>query len=92
MALRTDRAGAGPRLFPPDVRAEVIADVRAEVIAMACELPAKRGVPLSRWSSDELAREAVKPRDCTRIRPGRDRAATQGDATRRGMADDRRRG
>jgi len=26
---------------------------------MACELPAKRGVPLSRWSADELAREAV---------------------------------
>lgn len=26
---------------------------------MACELPAKRGVPLSRWSSDELARETI---------------------------------
>jgi DDE superfamily endonuclease len=33
--------------------------VRAEVIAMACELPAAGGVPLSRWSSAELAREAV---------------------------------
>jgi hypothetical protein len=33
--------------------------VRAEVIAMACELPAASGVPLSRWSSSELAREAV---------------------------------
>jgi DDE superfamily endonuclease len=33
--------------------------VRAEVIAMACALPADLGVPLSRWSSDELAREAV---------------------------------
>jgi hypothetical protein len=33
--------------------------VRAEVIAMACELPAASGVPLSRWSSAELAREAV---------------------------------
>jgi hypothetical protein len=33
--------------------------VRAEVIAMACALPAERGVPLSRWSSDELAREAI---------------------------------
>jgi DDE superfamily endonuclease len=33
--------------------------VRAEVIAMACELPAQSGVPLSRWSSSELAREAV---------------------------------
>ncbi len=27
---------------------------------MACELPAERGVPLSRWSSAELAIEAVK--------------------------------
>jgi hypothetical protein len=29
------------------------------VIALACELPAEQGVPLSRWSSQELAREAV---------------------------------
>ena len=27
--------------------------------ALACELPAERGVPLSRWSSAEIAREAV---------------------------------
>jgi hypothetical protein len=33
--------------------------VRAEVIAMACELPVASGVPLSRWSSAELAREAI---------------------------------
>ena len=26
---------------------------------MACELPAASGVPLSRWSSAELAREAI---------------------------------
>ena len=26
---------------------------------MACALPAEQGVPLSRWSSAELAREAV---------------------------------
>jgi transposase len=31
--------------------------VRAEVIALACELPAATGVPLSRWSSPELTRE-----------------------------------
>src|SRR6266496_3064058 len=49
--LRTCRGGAGPRLFPPHVR--------AEVIAMACALPAEQGVPLSRWSATELAREAV---------------------------------
>jgi hypothetical protein len=29
------------------------------VIALACELPAEQGVPLSRWSTEELAREAV---------------------------------
>jgi hypothetical protein len=33
--------------------------VRAEVIAMACSLPVEQGVPLSRWSSTELAREAI---------------------------------
>ena len=39
-----------PPAFPPQVR--------AEVIALACELPAEKGVPLSRRSSSELAREA----------------------------------
>ena len=34
--------------------------MRAEVTALACELPAEQGVPLSRWSSSELAREAVE--------------------------------
>jgi hypothetical protein len=29
------------------------------VIALACALPAEQGVPLSRWSTSELAREAV---------------------------------
>ena len=33
--------------------------VRAEVIALACELPAESGVPLSRWSGPELARELL---------------------------------
>src|SRR4051812_45477174 len=32
----------------------------AEVKALACELPAQTGRPLSRWSAAELAREAVK--------------------------------
>jgi transposase len=31
--------------------------VRAQLIALACELPATTGVALSRWSSPELARE-----------------------------------
>jgi hypothetical protein len=41
--------------------------VRAEVIAMACQLPAERGVPLSRWSSAELASEAVARGICEEI-------------------------
>src|SRR4051812_27155891 len=49
--LRSDRGRVGRGVFPP---AQV-----AEVKALACELPAERGVALSRWSSAELAREAV---------------------------------
>ena len=37
--------------------------VRAEVIRLACERPADSGVPLSRWSSCELAAEVVDARD-----------------------------
>jgi hypothetical protein len=33
--------------------------VNAEVKALACELPATSGVPLSRWSCAELARELI---------------------------------
>lgn len=47
-----DRKRSGrPRAFP--------ADVVAEVKAMACEPPGARAVPLSRWSSAELAAQAV---------------------------------
>jgi hypothetical protein len=49
--LRRDRGRVGRGVFPP---AQV-----AEVKALACELPAEKGVPLSRWSTAELAREAV---------------------------------
>jgi transposase len=40
-----------PRSFPPGQI--------AEVKALACELPAQTGRPISRWSAAELAREAV---------------------------------
>jgi hypothetical protein len=33
--------------------------VRVEVKALACELPASSGVPLSRWSAAEVAREVI---------------------------------
>jgi transposase len=47
-----DRARSGrPPVFA--------ATVRAEVKALACALPAERGVPLSRWSCTELASETV---------------------------------
>ena len=47
-----DRKRSGrPRTFPPLVV--------AEVKELACELPATTGVPLSRWSCAELARELV---------------------------------
>ena len=52
VSRRRPRPGGRPRRFSP---AQV-----AEVKALACELPAEQGVPLSRWSSAELAREAVK--------------------------------
>jgi transposase len=44
------RSGRPPRFTPVQV---------AEVKALACQLPAEAGVPLSRWSCPELAREAV---------------------------------
>ena len=44
------RSGRPPRFTPVQ---------RAQVTALACELPATSGVPLSRWSSAELADEAV---------------------------------
>ena len=47
-----DAARSGrPRVFSPSVN--------AEIKALACELPATTGVPLSRWSSAELARELM---------------------------------
>ena len=48
----TDRPRSGrPRRFS--------AVQRAEVTALACELPATRGVPLSKWSCLDLAREVI---------------------------------
>jgi hypothetical protein len=49
--LRSVLGPAVRGLFPPT---QV-----AEIKALACELPAEKGVPLSRWSSAEIAVEAV---------------------------------
>ena len=44
----TEIARGGPGFFPPEVV--------MEVKALACELPATTGVPLSRWSTADIAR------------------------------------
>jgi hypothetical protein len=49
---RIDHARAGRRPFPPSVR--------VELKALACELPASSGVPSSRWSAAEVAREVME--------------------------------
>jgi len=46
-AWTNSRARVVPGLFPP----EVVVQVKA----LACELPSKFGVPLSRWSTEDLA-------------------------------------
>ena len=46
---RTSIARVAPELLPPEI---VI-----QVKALACELPARQGVPLSRWSHHDLARQ-----------------------------------
>ena len=47
---KLDRVVLG--LFPPEVT--------VEVKAIACELPSKRNIPLSKWSIPEIAREACQ--------------------------------
>jgi len=51
-AWRRNRGRAARGVSPP---AQI-----AEVKALACELPSENGVPLSRYSSSEIAREAVE--------------------------------
>jgi transposase len=46
-----ERAGAPPTFTPEEV---------AGIIALACEPPADSGLPISHWTSLELAREAAK--------------------------------
>jgi hypothetical protein len=49
---RVARAGAGRVLFPPAVV--------VEVKALACELPSEQNLPFSRFSCQDIAREAVR--------------------------------
>jgi hypothetical protein len=48
---KNDRAAGDRRAFPPSVM--------VEIKALACELPARRGLPLAHWSLSELRREAM---------------------------------
>jgi hypothetical protein len=47
----SNRAAGDRRAFPPSVV--------VEVKALACELPARRGLPLARWTCAELRREVM---------------------------------
>jgi hypothetical protein len=49
--LKAARAGEGPGLFPPEVE--------IEIKALACELPSESGLPFSRFSDADIARQAV---------------------------------
>ena len=49
---RTNLAADGRLVFPPQVV--------VQIKALACELPARLGIPLSRFSGPDLAREAVE--------------------------------
>jgi transposase len=53
---------------------------RAQVTALACQLPASSGVPLSRWSSTELADELVAAGVVESICPGTVRRWLRRDA------------
>jgi transposase len=53
---------------------------RAQVTAIACELPATRGMPLSRWSSVELACEAIEAAVVVDISPSTVRRWLAADA------------
>lgn len=52
MGSRSALAGEGPRFFPPQVA--------IEVKAIACELPARLGLPLSRLFVPDIQREVIK--------------------------------
>jgi transposase len=53
-----DRGLAGLKDLPRSGRPRVISEeARAAVVALACQLPAATGVPLSRWTGPELKRE-----------------------------------
>ena len=49
-ALKNAQGLDAPGVFPPDLV--------VQIKALACELPATHGVPISRWSAADLAREA----------------------------------
>ena len=61
-AILDDPEDTGLRLVYADWLEEHGDADRAEVIALACALPAESGVPLSKWSGPDLARELATRR------------------------------
>ena len=59
LALRSAHARVAPGLFPP----ELVVQIKA----LACELPATRGLPLSRFSTGDIVREAQRAGIVARI-------------------------
>ena len=58
--VRRQHGLAGLKDLPRSGRPRVISEAdRAAVVALACQLPAATGVPLSRWTGPELAAELV---------------------------------
>jgi DDE superfamily endonuclease len=51
LVSKNSRAAGDRRAFPPSVM--------VEIKALACELPARRGLPLAHWSLSELRRETM---------------------------------
>jgi hypothetical protein len=67
------RSGAPRRFSSP---------VRAQVTALACSLPRSHGIPLSRWSLGELARQVAAPQ---RFQPSQKEQSDAGWLPRRSI-------
>jgi len=53
----------------PGCPAQITADQRCQIVAMACEKPAASGRPISHWTSREIADEIIKRHSLSSISP-----------------------
>ena len=58
--VRQPRPGRADRPAPAGLPRRISELTRAAVVALACQLPAATGVPLSRWTGPELLAEIIK--------------------------------